>query len=53
MGKEGERHVFTRPAAVVTPPFLPHWPGGAVKLSRPMLMVDIHPSGDSEVGQVK
>lgn len=53
MGKEEERHVFTMPTAVITPPFLPHWPGGAVKLSRPILMVDIHPSGDSVVGQVK
>jgi hypothetical protein len=53
MGKEEERHVFTTPTAVITPPFLPHWPGGVVKLSRPMLMIDIHPSGDSVVGQVK
>jgi len=53
MGKEEERHVFTAPTAVITPPFLPHWPGGAVKLSQPMLMIDIHPSGDSVVGQVK
>jgi hypothetical protein len=53
MGQEEERHVFTRPTAVITPPFLPHWPGGAVKLSRPMLMVDIHPSGDSVVSQLK
>jgi hypothetical protein len=53
MGQEEERHVLTRPTAVITPPFLPHWPGGAVKLSRPMLMVDIHPSGDSVVSQLK
>jgi len=53
MGKEEERHVFTRPTAVITPPFLPHWPGGAVKINQPMLMMDIHPSGDSVVGQVK
>ncbi|HTY81845.1 MAG TPA: hypothetical protein VMB24_03600 [Dehalococcoidales bacterium] len=53
MGKEQERHVFTKPTAVVTPPFLPHWPGGALKLSRPMIMMDIHPGGDSVVGQVK
>jgi hypothetical protein len=53
MGKEEERHAFTRPTAVITPPFLPHWPGGAVKLTRPMLMVDIHPSGDSVVSQLK
>jgi hypothetical protein len=53
LGKEEERHSFTKPTAVVTPPFLPHWPGGAVKLTRPILMLDIHPSGDSVVGQVK
>jgi hypothetical protein len=53
MGKEEERHSFTVPTAVITPPFLPHWPGGAVRLDRPILMMDIHPSGDSVVGQVK
>jgi hypothetical protein len=53
LGKEEERHVFNTPTAVITPPFLPHWPGGAVKLSQPILMMDIHPSGDSVVGQVK
>jgi hypothetical protein len=53
MGKEEERHVFTKPTAVITAPFLPHWPGGAVKVSKPMIMMDIHPSGDSVVGLVK
>jgi hypothetical protein len=53
MGKEEERHSFNVPTTVVTPPFLPHWPGGAVRLDRPILMMDIHPSGDSVVGQVK
>ena len=46
MGKEQERHVFTSPTAVVTPPFLPHWPGGVVKLSKPIIMADIHPFGN-------
>ncbi len=53
LGKEEERHIFTKPTAVITPPFLPHWPGGALKLDSPILMMDIHPSGDSVVGQVK
>jgi len=46
LGKELERHVFTTPTAVVTPPFLPHWPGGLLKCSRPILMVDVHPFGN-------
>ena len=49
MGKEEERHVFTTPTAVVTPPYLPHWPGGVIKLTKPIIMADIHPSGDSRV----
>ncbi len=49
MGKEQERHVFTRSTAVITPPFLPHWPGGMLKCHRPMLFVDIHPGGDTPV----
>ena len=49
VGKEEERHVFTAPTAVVTPPYLPHWPGGVIKIARPIIMVDIHPSGDSLV----
>jgi hypothetical protein len=46
LGKELERHEFTSPTAVVTPPFLPHWPGGLLKCSRPILMVDVHPFGN-------
>jgi uncharacterized RmlC-like cupin family protein len=46
LGKELERHVFTAPTAVVTPPFLPHWPGGLLKCTRPILMVDVHPFGN-------
>jgi hypothetical protein len=46
LGKELERHVFTAPTAVITPPFLPHWPGGLLKCSRPILMIDIHPFGN-------
>jgi hypothetical protein len=53
LGEEMERHVITRPTAVVTPPFLLRWPGGAVKLVQPMLMVDIHPAGDSVVSKLK
>jgi hypothetical protein len=46
LGKEEERHVFNKSTAVVTPPFLPHWPGGLVKLTRPIIMADIHPFGN-------
>jgi hypothetical protein len=46
LGKEEERHVFTRPTAIITPPYLPHWPGGVLKLSRPILMLDVHPFGN-------
>jgi hypothetical protein len=46
LGKEEERHVFTKSTAVVTPPFLPHWPGGLLKLTRPIIMADIHPFGN-------
>jgi hypothetical protein len=53
MGKEEERHVFNKPTAVVTQPFVPHWPGGAMKIDKPILMMDIHPAGDSVVGLVK
>ena len=46
LGKELERHAFTTPTAVVTPPFLPHWPGGLLKCTKPILMVDVHPFGN-------
>jgi hypothetical protein len=53
MGKEEERHVFTRPTAVITPEYLPHWPGGLVKCTRPIIMADIHPTGDSVVSMME
>ncbi len=46
MGQELEKHVFTTPTAVITPPFLPHWPGGLLKVNKPILMCDIHPFGN-------
>lgn len=46
LGKEKEKHKFTKSTAVLTPPFLPHWPGGVVKLERPIIMCDIHPFGN-------
>ena len=46
LGEEEERHVFTKSTAVVTPPFLPHWPGGLLKADRPIIMADIHPFGN-------
>jgi hypothetical protein len=47
LGKEEERHVFNKSTAIVTPPFLPHWPGGLLKCEKPILMVDIHPFGNN------
>ena len=47
LGKEEERHVFTKATAIVTPPFLPHWPGGLLKCGRPIIMADIHPFGNN------
>jgi hypothetical protein len=49
MGKELERHVFTKTSAIITPPYLPHWPGGVLKCHRPMIFCDIHPGGDTPV----
>ena len=46
LGKELEKHTFTKSSAILTPPFLPHWPGGVVKLDKPMIMCDIHPFGN-------
>lgn len=46
LGKELEKHTFTRSSAILTPPFLPHWPGSVVKLDKPMIMCDIHPFGN-------
>jgi len=46
LGKEEERHAFTKSTAVVTPPFLPHWPGGLLKADWPIIMADIHPFGN-------
>ncbi len=48
MGKEQEKHKFTKSTAVLTPPFVPHWPGGVVKLERPMIFADIHPFGNDK-----
>jgi hypothetical protein len=52
MGEEQEKYAFNKSTAVMTPPFLPHWPGGVVRLNRPMLMADIHPF-DDEPGRGK
>ena len=46
LGKELEKHKFTRSSAILTPPFLPHWPGGVLKLDKPIIMCDIHPFGN-------
>jgi hypothetical protein len=46
MGKEQEKHAFSKSTAVLTPPFVPHWPGGLVKLEKPIIMADIHPFGN-------
>ena len=47
LGKEEERHQFNKSTAIVTPPFLPHWPGGLLTCKKPILMVDIHPFGNN------
>ena len=41
-----EKHVFNKSTAVVTPPFLAHWPGGLLKADKPIIMADIHPFGN-------
>jgi hypothetical protein len=46
LGKEQEKHSFNKSTAILTPPFLPHWPGGVVKLEKPIIMADIHPFGN-------
>ena len=46
LGTEEERFVFTNSTAVVTPQFLPHWPGGLLKSDYPIVMADIHPFGN-------
>ena len=46
LGRELEKHKFNKSTAILTPPFLPHWPGGVVKLDKPIIMADIHPFGN-------
>ncbi len=46
LGKEMEKFKFNKSTAVLTPPFVPHWPGGVLKLDRPIIMADIHPFGN-------
>jgi len=46
LGKEQEKHTYDKSTAILTPPFLPHWPGGVVKLEKPIIMADIHPFGN-------
>ncbi len=46
LGKEMEKYTFNKSTAILTPPFLPHWPGGVLKLNRPIIMADIHPFGN-------
>ncbi len=46
LGKEMEKHTFNRSTAVITQPWVPHWPGGIVTLDWPMVMCDIHPFGN-------
>ncbi len=53
MGKEREKHVFTTPTAVITPPNLPHWPGGITKLTKPIIFADLHIGGDSKLVDAK
>jgi len=46
LGEEMESYIFNKSTAILTPPFVPHWPGGIVKLDRPIIMADIHPFGN-------
>jgi hypothetical protein len=46
LGKEQEKFKFNKSTAILTPPFLPHWPGGVVRLKKPIIMADIHPFGN-------
>jgi hypothetical protein len=46
VGNEMEKHTFTSPTAVVMPSYLPHWPGGVMKVNKPILFLDIHPFGN-------
>jgi hypothetical protein len=46
LGKEQEKHKFNKSTAILMPPFVPHWPGGIVKLQCPMIFADIHPFGN-------
>ena len=46
MGKEEEKYTFTSPTAVICPPFIPHWPGGTIKQTQPIIFLDVHPFGN-------
>jgi hypothetical protein len=46
IGKEEEKYTFTSPTAVVCPPFIPHWPGGTLAQTKPILFFDVHPFGN-------
>lgn len=45
LGEEVERHVFTKPTAVVVPGGLPHCPLTITRVDRPFLLTDVRPFG--------
>jgi hypothetical protein len=45
LGKEMEKHVFTKPTAVVIPGMLPHCPVTVTRVDKPLILTDIRPFG--------
>jgi hypothetical protein len=53
MGKEMERHVLTRPAAVVIPGKLAHCPVIVTRVDKPFFLTDIRPFGGEPLPPVR
>ncbi|MBN1190107.1 MAG: hypothetical protein JXA46_10175 [Dehalococcoidales bacterium] len=45
LGKEAERHVITRPSAIVIPGMFPHCPVIVTKVDKPFFLTDVRPFG--------
>jgi hypothetical protein len=45
LGKEAERHIITRPSAIVIPGMFPHCPVIVTRVNRPFFLTDIRPFG--------
>ena len=50
LGKEAERHVITRPTAVVIPDKFPHCPLTITRVDRPFYLMDVRPFGTETPG---